>query len=96
LREAELAALWRPNRNRRVLGEIGARVQVEEQSALESEHRDGAIRTGHLVRPLRPDNAVRLETETTVEREREFEVGHGQGDHVQTRFHGVVFVPAGR
>ena len=95
MREAELAALWRPDRNRCVLGEIGTRVQVEEQSALELEHRDGAIRAGLLVRPLCPDDAFRLETETAVERERAFEVGHGQVIKSR-RGSTVVSFPAGR
>jgi hypothetical protein len=63
LPKAELAGARWTDGNRCVLGEVTARVQAEEQPTLELEHRDGAIRAGFLVRPLRPDDAPRLEAE---------------------------------
>src|SRR5580765_1067946 len=61
LAQAELARARWADRNRCVLGEVSARVEAEEQPTLEREHRDGAVRAGFLVRPLRPDDAARLE-----------------------------------
>src|SRR5262249_12125738 len=63
LPQTELAGARRTGGNRCVLGEVAARIQVEEQPTLELEHRDGAIRAGFLVRPLRPEDAPRLEAE---------------------------------
>src|SRR5262249_31174447 len=56
LAEAELAALRTPAGDPCVLCEVAARVETEEQPAVELEQGDGAVGAGSLVGPLATDD----------------------------------------
>src|SRR5262249_49867788 len=88
LAEAELAALRSLDGKLRVLRQVAAPVEAEEQPAFELEQRGRSAGAGPLVRPLAADDAGRLEPEAVaVEGERPLEIVDGQRDHVEARLH---------
>src|SRR5438105_14868996 len=61
--DAELARLRRPERHIRVLGQLQARAEAEEKSAVEAEDRDGSGRVVVVTGELRSDHAGRVQPE---------------------------------
>src|SRR5438105_1291622 len=88
LPEAEFSALRRAGGYCRVLCELAARVEGEDEPALELEDDDCARRARLLVDEVGCDDALRLQTEAVaIEDERAFEVVDGEGDDIETRLH---------
>jgi hypothetical protein len=95
LTKAEPAALRRGGRDCRILRELGARVEREQETALEREDDDGARRARLLVDDVGCDDALRSKTEAVaIERESTFEVVDGERDDVEARVQSSV--PFGR
>src|SRR5690242_12715424 len=86
--EAELARLRRAEGDVRVLRQLGARIEGEQEAALEVEKHNGSGRVLIVTHVLRRDHSLGLESEAlAVEGERAVEIRHRQGDHVDTRDH---------
>jgi hypothetical protein len=86
--DAELARLGFPERNRRVLGELSARVESEDESASEVEHHDGPCRLDVAANELGADHAIGFEPETVaIERERPLQVRDCERYDVNTGLH---------
>jgi hypothetical protein len=84
---ADLAWLRRPERHIRILGQLRARVEGGDKSAIEAEYRDRSGRGVIVTGELRTDHAGRVQPEPLpVKRERPIEVTYSQGDHMN---HGV-------
>src|SRR5581483_5622016 len=91
LAEAELADLRRAGGYRRVLGELGTRVEGEQKPVLEREDDDRARRARLLVDEVGRDHALRLQAEAVaIEDERAVEVVDCECDDVQARLHRSV------
>src|SRR3954452_4532001 len=89
--DAELAGASRLERDVGVLGQLCVRVERQDEPAPELEHRNGAGGVDAVTGELRGDHPPRFQPELTVERERLVEIGDGDGDHIDVRFHPLPF-----
>src|SRR5438067_9465727 len=98
LTEAEFSALRRAGGYCRVLGEFAARLEGEDEPALELEDDYCARRARLLVYEVGGDDALRLQTEAVaIEDERTLEFVDGEGDDIETRLHrSASSLPIGR